>query len=69
MYVDAFAGTGYRLSMDDTSTMGGLFQMPEVDDLAKGSTRLALEVDPSFDQYVFIEKNKKRFAALQELGA
>ncbi len=69
MYVDAFAGTGYRLSMDDISTMGGLFQMPEVDDLAKGSTRLALEVDPSFDQYVFIEKNRKRFAALQELGA
>lgn len=69
MYADAFAGTGYRLSTDDTSTVGGLFQMPEVDDLAKGSARLALEVDPPFDQYVFIEKNRKRFAALQELSS
>jgi three-Cys-motif partner protein len=67
MYVDAFAGTGYRGSKADKFTVGGLFEMPEVDELVKGSARIALEVDPPFDQYVFIEKNKRRFAALKRL--
>jgi three-Cys-motif partner protein len=69
MYVDAFAGTGYRRSKDDKTTVGGLFDMPEVNDLTRGSARIALEIDPPFDSYVFIEKNRKRFTALQQLAS
>lgn len=67
IYVDAFAGTGYRGGSDDNPTIGSLFDMPEVDELVKGSARIALEIDPPFDQYIFIEKNRNRFEALREL--
>ncbi len=69
MYVDAFAGTGYRRSKNDDTTVGGLFDMPEVNDLAQGSARIALEIEPAFDTYVFIEKNRNRFKALQKLAS
>ena len=69
MYVDAFAGTGYRGGSDDDTTIGSLFDMPELDELVKGSARIALEIDPPFDRYVFIEKNRNRFEALKALEA
>jgi three-Cys-motif partner protein len=69
MYIDAFAGTGYRTSANDPSAIRQLLDFPEVDDLAKGSARLALEVDPAFDRYVFIEKSKPKLARLREMVA
>jgi three-Cys-motif partner protein len=58
IYVDAFAGTGERVeSADDTDAQS----------LQKGSARIALEVDPPFDRYVFIEKRAKRVKELETL--
>lgn len=69
MYIDAFAGTGYRTSKNDASALRQLLEFPEVDDLAKGSARLALEVEPAFDRYVFIEKNRRKLGRLREMVA
>jgi three-Cys-motif partner protein len=65
MYVDAFAGTGYRASKKFGETVRGFFPLPQTTGLARGSVRRALEIEPSFDEYVFIEANAGRF---HELG-
>lgn len=70
VYVDAFAGTGYR----------ELKEMPDSDQLLfpelaeeepqkflEGSARIALQVEPPFAEYVFIEKAKMRAAELGKL--
>lgn len=70
VYIDAFAGTGYRTSQEDRPGVGDLFslsEMPDMIELMKGSARIALEIEPPFDRYIFIEKNRKRFEALKEL--
>ncbi len=59
IYVDAFAGTGNWENTDlselQTSlTLGG---DKEAQSYAKGSVRVALELDEPFDNYIFIEKN------------
>lgn len=61
-YIDAFAGTGFR----STGRPGDLFGDDQ--SIVAGSARLALEVDPPFDRYVFIESDRKRFAELQRLA-
>jgi three-Cys-motif partner protein len=65
-YVDAFAGTG---TLHAPEQPGGMFPdlSADVEDYQKGSVRRALEVEPQFDHYIFIEKDKKRFAELQEI--
>ncbi len=70
IYVDAFAGTGYRTlkQKDDQNTL--LF--PELAEsepvqFLDGSARIALRVEPRFAEYVFIEKNRIRFAELEKL--
>lgn len=56
VYIDAFAGTGDC----------GLSLNNEIITIA-GSAKLALGTDPTFDEVVFIEKNKKRFKELEKL--
>ena len=65
-YVDAFAGTG---TLSTPGLPGEMFpELSEgVEDYQKGSVRRALEVEPQFDHYVFIEKDKKRYSELEEL--
>lgn len=67
-YVDAFAGTG-TLAVADALHEEVIFPelLEGVDEYQKGSVRRALEVDPEFDHYVFIEKDKKRFIELNEI--
>jgi three-Cys-motif partner protein len=67
LYVDAFAGTGYRASRRPGETVRGLFQLPETTALAQGSARRALEIEPPFDEYVFIEANLGHFRELRRL--
>lgn len=67
MYVDAFAGTGYRASKQIGEVVRGLFPIPDSDEFARGSARRALDMEPAFDEYIFIEANKGRFAELQKL--
>lgn len=69
IYIDAFAGTGYRTSKTDPSSNRNLFDVPEVNDLAKGSAQVALEVEPAFDRYIFIEQNRNRLAELKKLAS
>jgi len=70
-FVDAFAGTGDRKD----SNVPGLSDTPLLDieldpefiELQKGSSRIALEVEPAFNRYLFIEHSKKRVADLEKL--
>jgi len=70
-YVDAFAGTGYRLDAGrDSESPVSLFRELAQDDvrqLHKGSARVALEVEPGFNRYVFIEKDMHRAKELEAL--
>jgi three-Cys-motif partner protein len=71
-YVDAFAGTGTRVdSPADDAVLGnslfGLTGDSDVDSFKKGSARIALEVEPPFDEYIFIERNAERAAELESL--
>jgi len=68
-YVDAFAGTGYR-SPEERLKVGGFFDEPydeDSQDLQKGSARIALEIIPSFDRYLFIDKKPEHIAELIKL--
>ena len=69
-YIDAFAGTGYREMESDEGTDELMFPdlaSPEVASFHDGSARSALEVEPAFMKYIFIEKDIKRYAELEEL--
>jgi three-Cys-motif partner protein len=69
-YVDAFAGTG-TLRRPEPSGFAEL--LPELrkneEKFRKGSVRRALEIEPPFDEYVFIEKNKKKCEELKAIVA
>lgn len=74
IYVDAFAGTGRRVMasrrLKRETGQAAIFDDAgdlETDAVLKGSVRIALEVDPPFNQYVFIEKSKKRAKELASL--
>jgi three-Cys-motif partner protein len=72
-YIDAFAGTGYRNPKRMTE-LEGQANLPwngmvedGPQDLLDGSARLALQVSPPFDTYIFIEKSAERCAQLNLL--
>jgi three-Cys-motif partner protein len=70
IYVDAFAGTGYRTKPPRLDAQTALFEElaePEAEAFLKGSARIALEVDPPFKQYVFIEQDAARAQELEKL--
>jgi three-Cys-motif partner protein len=72
IYVDAFAGTGQRVESAGRRGKAAAVVLDEEYDsdaeaLQKGSARIALEVDPSFDRYVFIEKRAKPAKELESL--
>lgn len=64
-YIDAFAGTGYRTSSVDEGSDSLLF--PGIDHFLEGSARIALQVEPRFHKYIFVEKSPIRFAELEKL--
>lgn len=70
-YIDAFAGTGYRESQD-SHEFGPLF--PELAETESqkylaGSARIALQIQPPFTKYIFIEQNLQRSQELFALPA
>jgi len=68
IYVDAFAGTGYRTASSQlTSTALPLFADEDAASLQQGSAAIALETEPPFDYYLFIEQVPERVVALQRL--
>jgi three-Cys-motif partner protein len=68
-YIDAFAGTGERtvgaLALNHVDQTGDIFEKVRL----QGSARRAIAVDPPFCHYVFIEKDAKRYSALQRVRA
>ena len=71
-YVDAFAGTGTRIDPDEQtrSTMKLFDEQEDATDVSnyyQGSVRVALEVEPSFDRYLFIEKKATFIEELHRL--
>ena len=72
IYVDAFAGTGFRKGFSaQVSTNDLLFDDvtadSDADALRKGSTQVALEITPPFAEYIFIEHNEAHAANLSRL--
>ncbi len=70
-YIDAFAGTGYReVGGDEGEEVSGLFPElaePEVRRFLDGSARIALNVDPGFHRFTFIEKKPQKAEELEKL--
>jgi three-Cys-motif partner protein len=74
-YVDAFAGTGARSDRPAAALRraeGSLFEDVEADPEARsfkrGSARAALEVEPAFDSYVFVDHKPEHAEQLRRLG-
>lgn len=69
-YIDAFAGTGSRTVKHD-ALPADLWreEIAERIEQRRGSARIALDVEPRFDQLMFIEKKKKHYDALVALQA
>ena len=70
-YIDAFAGTGY-IEEKKNKIDGQIFlfqqnEIKEIEAYSKGSARIALEIKPEFDKYIFIEKSRKHFIELLKL--
>ena len=72
-YIDAFAGTGSRTARErETSGAAETLLFPDLAEpapqkLLDGSARLALQVEPRFDKYIFIERSPERCAQLEGL--
>ncbi len=66
IYVDAFAGTGYRNAEKDLKNLP-LFDDADAIGLKKGSAQIALETVPPFDEYIFIEKSPEYAVELEKL--
>ncbi|MHC4844335.1 MAG: three-Cys-motif partner protein TcmP [Planctomycetota bacterium] len=70
VYIDAFAGTGYRQQQTRQYNIQGIFEELEQEEskkFLKGSAKLALEANPSFDRYIFIESDKNKIDDLERL--
>jgi three-Cys-motif partner protein len=72
-YIDAFAGTGSRAARErSTSSEPGSLLFPDLAEpapqkLLDGSAKLALQVEPRFDKYIFIERSPERCEQLETL--
>lgn len=69
-YIDAFAGTGYRERRDDLQGGGLLFpelSEPDVQRFLDGSARIALNVEPAFHRFTFIESDLGKVRELEKL--
>jgi len=70
-YVDAFAGTGHHVPSSTKNEMEALLweveNDPEAQKFKKGSAAIALDVDPEFDNYLFIEKDPSKILELEAL--
>lgn len=70
MYVDAFAGTGsFQKPQSYVTGQADIFSddVTEVEEFLKGSARIALEIDPPFREYIFVERNPEYAQQLQQL--
>jgi three-Cys-motif partner protein len=70
IYIDAFAGTGYR-NIKSEDRRQGLWFPDQVDEDAEafhaGSAKIALETSPRFAEYYFIEQDSAKCTELEKL--
>jgi three-Cys-motif partner protein len=71
-YIDAFAGTGYRVPSNKPDEAAGQLLFPDLADAApqgllEGSAVRALKTEPRFDHYLFIERSEDRCRQLEQL--
>ena len=73
-YIDAFAGTGYINSKNGENLTDEEFQIAlpellesEVKEFVDGSARVALQIEPRFKKYIFIEKSKAKVTQLEAI--
>jgi three-Cys-motif partner protein len=68
-YVDAFAGTGSRMTTanptTDQSFFEDVYEDTETTEYRDGSAKIALALSQPFDHYLFIEKSKGRVGTLK----
>ncbi|HWP30622.1 MAG TPA: three-Cys-motif partner protein TcmP [Fimbriimonadales bacterium] len=70
IYVDAFAGCGKVYIKKGNVTEQSDFEEfhePETKEFVEGSAKIALGIDPPFDEYIFIDKSKQRTKELKQL--
>jgi len=70
VYIDAFAGTGYRQQRKLQYSVPDIFEelgQGESEQFLKGSAALALEANPPFDKYIFIESDQDKINELEKL--
>ncbi|QTA82288.1 Three-Cys-motif partner protein [Desulfonema limicola] len=67
IYVDAFAGTGYRNPDKSDKESLPLFNDNDAISIQKGSAQIALESVPHFNEYIFIEQSQEYAAELEKL--
>jgi three-Cys-motif partner protein len=70
VYIDAFAGAGYREKRRKQSGVFDLFEETSQDEaqrFLKGSAKRALEVVPAFHKYIFVESDPDNVEALERL--
>lgn len=69
-YIDAFAGTGYQtIKREENPNLPLIPELLEDEprNFMDGSARIALQGEPPFTKYIFIEKDAKRFSELAKL--
>jgi three-Cys-motif partner protein len=66
-YIDAFAGTGFRNVQREIGRIHEGTPIVTVSEVRAGSAQRALNVKPSFDHFLFVEKDPGRYAALEKL--
>ncbi len=69
VYIDAFAGTGYRQRKPRDHQTISMFSDEEIQEFETGSAVIALEIDRPFDKYIFIESNPNHVQELFKLKA
>lgn len=70
VYIDAFAGTGYRQERKKQFHVPHLFDEAEQGEskaFLKGSAKRALESQPAFHRYIFIESDPEKIVELERL--
>ena len=66
-YVDGFAGSGASASKAELSRTEDPALFP-ADEVIEGSPVRALSIEPRFDHYVFVDKNRENVRSLTALG-
>jgi three-Cys-motif partner protein len=66
-YVDAFAGTGSRSTVPGDTPLLDIYDDTETQQYQEGSAKIAIGLPSPFDNYLFIEKSRRRVGELQSV--